>query len=102
MDSRCNEVEQLQHQMHLVRMSLGEEVHELVAGARSVTDWRQYWRRHPWAWGGAAAALGFLVVPARRSAASDERQIAELAKSAVSAPSPPTAGRRIMAELAGM
>ena len=101
MDSHLNEIEQLRQQMHEVRTSMGEEVHDLVENARSATDWRLYWRNHPWAWCGAAAALGYLIVPTRRLGRADVQSLVKLSQSATKQ-APPSAGRRIMVELAGM
>jgi hypothetical protein len=101
MDSHSKDVESLRQEMHEVRTSMVDEVHDLVENARSATDWRCYWRTHPWAWCGAAAALGYLVVPARRIGHADVRRLADLAQSATTKPPPPLS-RKIMAELAGM
>src|SRR5207245_5945105 len=73
------EAEELQRRMQEVRMNLGVEMHDLVENARTIADWRHYWRTHPWACCGAAAAIGFLVVPSRRSEPYDARSVAELA-----------------------
>lgn len=101
MDTPIYEADQLQQQMRQLRMNLGEEVHDLVEHARAATDWRLYWRNHPWAWCGAVAALGYLIVPARHFGKSDARSLVELSQ-LVRLPAPPSASRRIMAELAGM
>jgi len=96
-----NEIEALQRQMQQVRMDLGEEVHDLVENARAMTDWRAYWRKHPLAWCGAAAVLGYLAIPRRKFGTADARSLEEILKvSAANAPPPP--GRRIVSELAGM
>lgn len=65
-------VEEIQQQMRQVRTELGNGVEELVANAqdvkswaREVTDWRHYVRNYPWACLGAAAAVGYLMVPSR-------------------------------------
>ena len=56
----------LREQMARVRSHLANDVGEVVEQAKELTDWRRHVRRHPWLCAGAAAALGFMVVPARR------------------------------------
>jgi hypothetical protein len=60
------EVIEIQRRMAQVRHELHEEVREAVKGAQSLTDWRSQVRNHPWLALGAAAALGYLLVPKRR------------------------------------
>jgi hypothetical protein len=57
--------EEIQQQMRQVRRELGEDVQEIVDSARTMTDWRHYVRTYPWVCLGAAAVVGFLVVPSR-------------------------------------
>lgn len=40
-------------------------VHELVDNARKLTDWRYYVKAAPWGAVGAAAAIGYFMVPRR-------------------------------------
>jgi hypothetical protein len=51
--------------MRTIRRELGEDVEELVEHAERLMDWRYYWERYPWACLGAAALLGYFVVPGR-------------------------------------
>ncbi len=60
------EVIEIQRRMAQVRHELHEDVREAVKGAQSLTDWRSQVRNHPWLALGAAAALGYLLVPKRR------------------------------------
>ncbi len=60
------EINEIQRRMAQVRHELHEEVREAVKGAQSLTDWRSQVRNHPWLALGAAAALGYLLVPRRR------------------------------------
>lgn len=55
----------IQAKMRTVRREVGEDVEEIVESARTLTDWRHYVRRYPLVAVGAAAALGYLVVPPR-------------------------------------
>jgi hypothetical protein len=72
----------LQRQMQQVRAEMREGVQEMVASARDMTDWTYYVRTYPWLCVGAAAAIGYLVVPARRQPPikPDLRDLAELAR----------------------
>jgi hypothetical protein len=62
----ANEVHEIQRRMAQIRHELHDEVRQAVKGARSFTDWRSLVRRHPWPAVGAAAVVGYLVVPKRR------------------------------------
>jgi hypothetical protein len=58
--------EEIERQMAVLRSVLEHDVKELASEARTLTDWRHHFQRHPWLFCGAAAALGFLVVPRAR------------------------------------
>ena len=60
------EISEIQRRMAQVRHELHAEVREAVQGAQSLTDWRSHVRHHPWLALGAAAAVGYLIVPRRR------------------------------------
>lgn len=66
MESAPDDPDSLQSQMDLLRSSLRTEVHDLVHNAKTMTDWHYYWRGHPALCCGAAAVLGYLLVPARK------------------------------------
>jgi hypothetical protein len=67
--------------MAAVRSTLDENVHELVENARTLTDWRYYVKSAPWGAVGAAAAIGYFVVPRRiQIVQPDAEEIAKLAK----------------------
>ncbi len=55
----------IREQMKDVRCEIAEDMDDVVASAREMTDWRVYVKRYPWACLGAAAAVGFVVVPKR-------------------------------------
>jgi hypothetical protein len=61
-----DDTEWLREQMARVRSHLANDVGEVVEQAKEMADWRNHVRRHPWLFAGAAAALGFMIVPARR------------------------------------
>jgi hypothetical protein len=74
--------EEIQRQMRQVRRELGEDVREIVENARTMTDWRHYVRSYPWVCLGAAALVGYLIVPARPQVIKpDAATLAEWAKS---------------------
>ena len=73
--------EAIRTQMRQVRRELGEDVEGLVDNAQVLTDWRYYVRTYPWLCVGAAAAVGFLIVPSRAQVVRpDPALMAELAK----------------------
>jgi hypothetical protein len=68
----------LQRQMQQVRMEMREDVQVIVDNAREMTDWTWYVRTYPWVCIGAAAAIGYLVVPSRIK--PDPKDLLELAR----------------------
>jgi hypothetical protein len=60
------DITEIQRRMAQIRRELHEDVRGAVEGAQSLTDWRSQVRNHPWLALGAAAALGYLIVPRRR------------------------------------
>ena len=62
------DINEIQRRMAQIRRDLHEDVREVVKGAQSLTDWRSQVRSHPWLALGAAAALGYFVVPKRNPA----------------------------------
>jgi hypothetical protein len=67
--TRSTEIEDIQRRMAQIRHDMHEEVLEAVKGAQSLTDWRSQVRNHPWLTLGVATAVGYLIVPGRRSQA---------------------------------
>jgi hypothetical protein len=63
------EILEIQRRMAQVRHELHEDVREAVKGAQELTDWRSQVRNHPWLALGAAAAVGYFIVPRRREPA---------------------------------
>lgn len=62
------DVSEIQRRMAQIRHELHSDVQEAVKGAQSLTDWRSQVRNHPWLALGAAAAVGYLLVPRRHPA----------------------------------
>jgi len=76
-----NEPDEIRRKMGQIRRELHEDIREVVAGAEAATDWRRYVRSYPWAAVGAAAVVGFLVVPkASRSAPRDAARQSDVAE----------------------
>lgn len=63
--STTAEITEIQRRMAQVRHDLHEEVREAVKGAQSLTDWRSQVGNHPWLALGAAAIVGYMIVPRR-------------------------------------
>jgi len=81
MKDSSESAEHLQREMHEVRSNLGIDMEKFVENARVLTDWHYYIRRAPWLSLGAAAALGYLLIPSKpRYVRPDFRQLEELAK----------------------
>jgi hypothetical protein len=73
------DADEIQRQMREVRSELRDDVQEIVANARVMADWHYYVRTYPWLCVGAAAAAGYLLVPARVTVVRpDRRDLAEL------------------------
>jgi hypothetical protein len=73
--------EQIQRRMEAVRCDLARDVDDVVRSAGRLVDWREYVRRYPWACLGAAAAVGYLLVPKRPEIINpDADTLLELAK----------------------
>jgi hypothetical protein len=73
--------EAIQQQMRQVRAEMREDVQVMVENARDMSDWTWYVRTYPWVCVGAAAAVGFLVIPSRSPQMKpDTKDLLELAK----------------------
>lgn len=57
--------DEIRKRMVTIRHRIDEESDEVIARVNALSDWRSYVRRYPWASVGAAAALGFILVPSR-------------------------------------
>ena len=51
--------------MQGIRCEIDQDLQDVSASARSMVDWKHYVKTYPWVCMGAAAALGFLIVPKR-------------------------------------
>lgn len=88
MSTSPNDAENIQREMRQVREELRADVREVVSNtqdlmdaARVLTQWQTYVRSYPWACLGAAAAVGFFVVPSRpRVIKPDTESLMELAR----------------------
>jgi hypothetical protein len=84
--------------MQQIRCEIGEDLEQMVASARNVVDWKHHVKTHPWAFLGAAAALGFAIVPKRVATMhTDLAALAELARTGrLGAKPAPSAGRGLV------
>jgi len=74
--------EQIQREMREVRADLRGNVQEMVDQASGLTDWQEYVKAYPWVSLGAAAVVGYLLVPSRPTVIQPSpQQLLELAKS---------------------
>jgi len=72
----------IQREMHQVRAELRDDVEEMVDSARVLGQWRAYVHRYPWLCLGAAAAVGYFLVPSRIMVLRpDTESLMELARS---------------------
>lgn len=55
--------EEISRKMADVRQVLDEDIQSIAQSAKVMTDWTYYVKQYPWASVGAAAALGYLMVP---------------------------------------
>jgi hypothetical protein len=61
----AQQADTLRREMRSIRRELGDNVEELVENAERLMDWRYYVHRYPWVTVGAAALLGYFLVPRR-------------------------------------
>ena len=57
--------DEILERMAIIRLRIDEQSDEVVAQVNALSDWRSYVRRYPWASVGAAAVLGYVLVPSR-------------------------------------
>jgi hypothetical protein len=88
----------IQRRMAQIRHEMHEDVQGAVRGAQSLTDWRSMVASHPWAALGAAAVVGYLVVPQRRS--RSKGSAANLAAAVAAVNRADAAGSRVEAPVA--
>lgn len=63
--SANSEGDDIQRQMREVRAELRDNVQDLVTSAQKMGDWTNYVRAYPWLCVGAAAVVGYMVIPSR-------------------------------------
>ena len=62
-------VDALRQRMAQIRSASHGDVETILTGLRQNLDWRYHLNRHPWAFAGAAAVLGYLLIPKGKSRA---------------------------------
>ena len=67
--------------MQQLRCEIDGDMEDVSANARNMVDWKHYVKTYPWVCLGAAAALGFLIVPKRsRAIRPDLATLTDLAR----------------------
>jgi hypothetical protein len=94
--------DEIQQQMRQVRRELREDVEEIVENAQVLTDWRHYVRRYPVVCLGAAAAAGYLLVPARRDFRPDPAAIADALQEQALKLTPPVPRKSLFSSVLGL
>jgi hypothetical protein len=68
----ASDAESLQRSMKAVSHDLEEDFHGISEGFRELGVWRSYVETYPWCCLGAAAMVGYLVVPKRQKSRTSE------------------------------
>jgi hypothetical protein len=68
------EADDIQRQMREVRVELRDDVRDLVTSAQDMGDWTSYVKAYPWLCVGAAAIVGYFLVPTRRLVVHPDRE----------------------------
>lgn len=64
--------DEIRERMALIRQRIDEQSDEVVAQVSELSDWRSYVRRYPWVSVGAAAVLGYVLVPSRKQPGAED------------------------------
>jgi hypothetical protein len=81
MSPLTSQAEDVQREMRQVRAELRDDVQQVVASAQVLGEWRRYVRTAPWLSLGAAAAVGYFLVPSRMMVIRpDAKALLELAR----------------------
>ena len=90
--------------MQDVRREVGVDVQGIRESAKTLSDWRYHVKNHPWMCVGAAAALGFFVVPKRKAVPTeDAKELVDLLKKHnLNAGPMPAASKGLAATIIGM
>jgi hypothetical protein len=92
--------DEIRRRMAEARAALAHDAKAAVSDARTLVDWREHFRAHPWLFCGGAAALGFLLIP-RRDHAGGAAPLTPLADAAGPVPEP-TPPKGLMAAAFGL
>jgi len=72
-------VNDLRQRMAQIRSASHGDIETMLTGLRQNLDWRYHLQRHPWAFAGAAALVGFWLIPKSRKAVLDSATVKQLA-----------------------
>ncbi len=97
MDNSTNpSPEELRQRMAQIRSATHGDVETILTGLRQNLDWRYHLERHPWAFAGAAALLGYLLVPKSKVKAKiDPATVKQIAAELNLQPSVPKENKRL-------
>jgi len=71
-----HQIDEIRRQMAQIRRELHEDMQAVVAGAEAASDWKYYVQRYPWVALGLVTVAGYLVVPRRRTSATETAEAA--------------------------
>jgi len=69
-----NDVDDIRQQMALIRREMHQNVSSVVSDVGDAMDWRSPLRKHPYLTIGVGLAVGYFLVPRRKSQAAQARQ----------------------------
>ncbi|MDG3008095.1 hypothetical protein [Paludisphaera mucosa] len=86
------DVDEIRRQMALIRHEMHHDVSNVVSDVGDAMDWRSVIRNHPYVALGVGLAVGYFVVPRRKTSAQRVQQVlAEASPQALAGLIPPTA-----------
>ena len=90
--------ESVRARMQQLRREIDWDMQDMAVSARSMLDWKHYVKTYPWVCLGAAAAVGFMIVPKRsKTIRPDLATLTELARTGLLVVNPaPTATRGLV------
>jgi hypothetical protein len=89
-----SDISEIQRRMAQIRHEMHQEVQGAVKGAQSLTDWQSMVKSHPWLAISIASAVGYLIVPRRRSEGQTFVTVAHPSPAPIMAPIAPELGNK--------
>lgn len=91
-------VDDLRQRMARIRLASHGDVETILTGLRQNLDWRYHLNRHPWAFAGAAALLGYLLIPKSKSQAMLDSETVKSLAAQLHLPKEPTTKKGFVQE----